>query len=204
VLSVLAAPSSLVAQHEVGRKRDMGNLVSGIGIYVRALLSGGVVVTAYDLGDFDCAPVHGTSTYTAGAQRMPTAHSRRTAHAHTRGSSAAAHSRGADTLVAAPFLHVVIGTKSSASVLAVLVAQHEVGRKRDVGHLASGIGIDVRALLSGGIQLPLLFYRLSERRRGYLVWRIEPCGGGRAEVLFWGVSGTNGLTAVGCLLYFAP
>jgi hypothetical protein len=44
----------------------------------------------------------------------------------------------------------------------------------------------------------------SERRRGYPVGRIEPCGGGGAEVLFWDVSGTNGLTVVGCLLYFAP
>jgi hypothetical protein len=33
---------------------------------------------------------------------MHTAHSRRTAHAHTRGSSAAAHGHSADTLVASP------------------------------------------------------------------------------------------------------
>jgi hypothetical protein len=31
------------------------------------------------------------------------------------------------------------------------------------------------------------------------------CGGGwRVEVLFWGVSGANGVTAGGCLLSFAP
>jgi hypothetical protein len=44
----------------------------------------------------------------------------------------------------------------------------------------------------------------SERRRGYPVGRIEPCGGGRDEVLFWDVSGTNGVAVAGCLLYFAP
>jgi hypothetical protein len=44
----------------------------------------------------------------------------------------------------------------------------------------------------------------SERRRGYPMGRIEPCGGGWAGVLFWDVSGTNGLTVAGCLLYFAP
>jgi hypothetical protein len=42
------------------------------------------------------------------------------------------------------------------------------------------------------------------RRRGYPVGRVVPCGGGRAEVLFWEVSGTNGMKVVGCLLYFAP
>jgi hypothetical protein len=37
------------------------------------------------------------------------------------------------------------------------------------------------------------------------VGRIEPCGGGRrSEVLFWDVSGANGVTAGGCLLSFAP
>jgi hypothetical protein len=46
----------------------------------------------------------------------------------------------------------------------------------------------------------------SERRRGHPVGRIEPCvcGGGGAEVLFWNVSGANGVTAGGCLLSFAP
>jgi hypothetical protein len=34
--------------------------------------------------------------------------------------------------------------------------------------------------------------------------RIEPCGGGRAKVLFWDVSGANGMTAGGCLLSFVP
>jgi hypothetical protein len=29
-------------------------------------------------------------------------------------------------------------------------------------------------------------------------------GGGGDEVLFWDVSGTNGVTVAGCLLYFAP
>jgi hypothetical protein len=29
-------------------------------------------------------------------------------------------------------------------------------------------------------------------------------GGGRVEVLFWDVSGTNGVAVAGCLLYFAP
>ena len=36
------------------------------------------------------------------------------------------------------------------------------------------------------------------------VLSIEPCGGGRAEVLFWDVSGTNGVAVAGCLLYFTP
>jgi hypothetical protein len=44
----------------------------------------------------------------------------------------------------------------------------------------------------------------SERRGGYPVGRIEPCRGGRAEVLFWDVSGTNGVAVVKCLVYFAP
>jgi hypothetical protein len=35
------------------------------------------------------------------------------------------------------------------------------------------------------------------------VGRIKPCGGGRAEVLFWDVAGMNGVTVAGCLLYFA-
>jgi hypothetical protein len=36
------------------------------------------------------------------------------------------------------------------------------------------------------------------------VGRIEPCGGELAEVLFWDVSGANGVAAGGCLLSFAP
>ena len=33
---------------------------------------------------------------------------------------------------------------------------------------------------------------------------LSLAGGGWAEVLFWDVSGTNGVTVVGCILYFAP
>jgi hypothetical protein len=38
------------------------------------------------------------------------------------------------------------------------------------------------------------------------LWGVLGLAGGdrRAEVLFWDVLGTNGVTLAGCLLYFAP